>query len=314
MIRILLLCNSQWAIPAIEELIGNHNLVGIGIPRREKSTRHQLQFMLPESQPLVFTLSKADWVETLKQKIIDLKADVVFVVTFPFKIPPELLSLPRYGIINFHFGALPKYPGDNPVFWQIRNREPFGAVSVHRMDEGLDTGPLLKIGPVRIFPQDSFGMVCIKISYIVVELVKEVIARLEVEGDNLTYRTQDKITTQYSADAGIEEVTIDWETQDSAEIMALVNATNPWNLGAFTYIRGITLRILEVSVMPKIGGEISPGVLPGTIIALNEESGLLVTCRDGKILKLEILHTDMGFITGKRLMALGVQVGERFGN
>jgi methionyl-tRNA formyltransferase len=121
------------------------------------------------------------------------------------------------------------------------------------------------------------------------------------------------VVHEYALDAQREDVTIDWETMDSDSVMALVNAANPWNRGAFTSIRGLQMSILEVSPMPSSPSETSSNIKPGVIIALDDQVGLLVKSCDGKILRIEILHTEMGFITGKRLAALGVRCGEQLG-
>ncbi|MBT8226984.1 MAG: hypothetical protein HKP61_13325 [Dactylosporangium sp.] len=64
-------------------------------------------------------------------------------VTFPWWLPPELLRLPRYGVVNLHPSLLPRHRGPIPVHWAIRAGDPTTGVTAHLMNEGFDTGPIL---------------------------------------------------------------------------------------------------------------------------------------------------------------------------
>lgn len=70
-----------------------------------------------------------------------LAADVAVVACFSHRIPAVLLSIPSYGFLNIHPSLLPDYRGPTPVFWQLRDGARTG-VTVHFMDEGLDTGDI----------------------------------------------------------------------------------------------------------------------------------------------------------------------------
>lgn len=73
--------------------------------------------------------------------IAGLTADVAVVSCFTQRLPAALLSVPRYGFLNIHPSLLPAYRGPVPVFWQLRDGAETG-VTVHYMDEGLDTGDI----------------------------------------------------------------------------------------------------------------------------------------------------------------------------
>jgi methionyl-tRNA formyltransferase len=75
--------------------------------------------------------------------------DVACVACFTQRIPSTLLALPRHGFLNVHPSLLPAYRGPAPVFWALRNGDTAG-VTVHFMDEGLDTGDLARQTPVDI--------------------------------------------------------------------------------------------------------------------------------------------------------------------
>lgn len=76
-------------------------------------------------------------------KITDLVPELVICSCFPWRIPPSLLAAAREGWWNLHPSLLPAYRGPDPLYWQQRARETATGVSLHRMDEGFDTGPIL---------------------------------------------------------------------------------------------------------------------------------------------------------------------------
>ncbi len=69
--------------------------------------------------------------------------DLLVCYGFSWRLPQSVLCIPRYGVINIHPSMLPKYRGPAPVLWAIRNGDTHLGVSVHRMDEEFDTGPVL---------------------------------------------------------------------------------------------------------------------------------------------------------------------------
>lgn len=69
--------------------------------------------------------------------------DLLVCYGFSWRLPRSMLQIPRYGVLNVHSSLLPKYRGPAPVLWAIRNGDADLGVTVHRMDEDFDTGPVL---------------------------------------------------------------------------------------------------------------------------------------------------------------------------
>jgi methionyl-tRNA formyltransferase len=91
-------------------------------------------------------------VPRLAPMLRELKPDLIFVTGFPWRLPADLLALPRLGSINTHPAALPRYRGPNPIFWHMMNGEPEIGLTVHRMDTEFDTGPILAQATMPIDP------------------------------------------------------------------------------------------------------------------------------------------------------------------
>jgi methionyl-tRNA formyltransferase len=82
-----------------------------------------------------------------RQEVVDAIAayrpDVITVSCFTLRVPPALLGLPRFGCVNVHPSLLPLNRGLDPVFWTLRRGERETGVTIHLMDEGYDSGPIL---------------------------------------------------------------------------------------------------------------------------------------------------------------------------
>src|SRR6476659_7970243 len=91
-------------------------------------------------------------IKRLAPMLRELEPDLIFVTGFPWRLPAELLSLPRLGSINTHPAALPRYRGPNPIFWHLMNGETEIGMTVHRMDAEFDTGPILAQATMPIDP------------------------------------------------------------------------------------------------------------------------------------------------------------------
>lgn len=73
----------------------------------------------------------------------ELQPDLIAVVCFPYRFPPDLLALPRHGCLNLHPSKLPAYRGPTPLFWQVRHNERRIGVTLHFLNEALDQGEII---------------------------------------------------------------------------------------------------------------------------------------------------------------------------
>jgi methionyl-tRNA formyltransferase len=71
------------------------------------------------------------------------RPDLIVVACFPWKLPRRLLEVPALGCLNVHPSLLPVGRGPEPVFWTLRRGERRTGATIHRMDGGLDTGPII---------------------------------------------------------------------------------------------------------------------------------------------------------------------------
>lgn len=255
---------------------------GAGIPFRPVASRADLEPWLELAQP-----------------------DLAFAFGCPWKLPPEVLTRPRLGWVNLHGGPLPAYRGPQPVFWQIRNGERTSALVAHRMDAGLDTGPVLAVQAIPIAPRTTHGGLTQLLSHAAPALLQLLLQSLDSQGESFLDRATEQGEGRVWPRPGPADVRIDWIGRDAAQILDLIRACNPWNSGAWTTLQGQLCRVVEADLTTAPTG-------PPGIVQLVPADGLAVCCRDGAALRLDILRLEEGFVTGAGLRALGVGVGARF--
>lgn len=93
------------------------------------------------------------------------------------------------------------------------------------------------------------------------------------------------------------------------QVIRLVNACNPWNKGAGAVIRDWVIGITGAEAAGDCDAD---HARPGTILACNEEEGLLIKTADQKKIKVTIIYTNEGFFPGYRLAAFGIGAGMVF--
>ncbi|MGB8192591.1 MAG: formyltransferase family protein [Chitinophagaceae bacterium] len=306
--KVAILTNSKLSVPALDFLAARKMLVAVGLPAREDKTEDadHIAFTAAHHQVPLATFDRPGFKGSLSEWIALHKPDVVLVFTFPFKIPVDCLNLPARGFINFHFGLLPEYRGADAIFWQIRNRASEGGVSVHQMNEEIDKGRIYFVHKIPLTPADTYGSHLLNLSFAGVAAAEKLL-QLLASGTQPSIE-QDESKAAYYKRPALRDVEIDW-SQPAADIIALINACNPWNKGAVAYLNQYPIKIIAASMHSARSPQ---DVKPGTIILVDINKGCVVHCGSGESINLDILFCNDSFITGFQFASLGISQGMRF--
>lgn len=235
--------------------------------------------------------------------------DVVLVFGMSHKIPAEALKIPRHGFLNFHGGILPKYRGPLPVFWQICNGESHGGITVHRMDEDWDTGPIAHVEREPIGDQDTAGIFSLKLAGTAMRAAAAVLGPLAAT-DTLQTQPQIEAAADYQGRPTAKDLTIDWPGMTARKIDCLVRAANPELGGARAGLKGMDLATLQTTIVDSAKPVDAPA---GTVTNASRELGIEVQCSDGKQLRIEVVSGPFGVMSSERMIdCLGVRAGDRF--
>ena len=130
--------------------------------------------------------------------------------------------------------------------------------------------------------------------------------------NTLQFEPQDQSIARYVQKPAFPDLIVDFDAMSAEEIVALVNATNPWNRGAYTGLRGMPIRLTEVSAPAGPTPEVPAGAQPGRILFTADRQAAFVLCKNNVVLRLDIMCLDQGIVSGRKLLEMGLQEGEGF--
>jgi len=229
--------------------------------------------------------------------------EAILVVAYGRIIPPWMLGLPRLGCINLHGSLLPKYRGAAPIQWVVANGERETGVTTMRIDEGLDTGPMLLAEKRVIAPEETAADLFESLAEVGARLMVKTLHGL-AEG-TITPVAQDDAKATLAPILRREDGAIDF-ARGARHIYDRWRGFQPWP-GAWTMLRGKKLIVRQMHVGSERG--IAAGVL--------EPRGetMVVGCGDGEAVVFDEVQLE-----GKRRMGAGeflrgfqVGSGERLG-
>jgi len=206
--------------------------------------------------------------------------DVLVVAAYGQILRPDTLHAARLGAYNVHASLLPAYRGAAPIERAIMNGETETGVTIMKMDEGLDTGPIALQRPVPIPPDITGGELA--------EALAEVGAKAIVEGmsklakNSLTFSEQDSEDATYAPKLEEEERVIVWG-EGVGRVHKLIRALTP-HVGARTFHPDLQgpIKILRSRVFSEGVREAESGVI------LPAKDRLLVSCGEGVLEVIEL--------------------------
>ena len=201
--------------------------------------------------------------ESFLGRLADLGADACVVAAYGEILRPEVLGMPLHGAINVHASLLPRWRGAAPVTRAILAGDRVTGVTIMRMDEGLDTGPILLQREEPIRADDTAGSLTDRLAGIGADLLVEALDRLEA--GEIVETPQDDALATYAPKVGSEEAELDW-ARPAAELARAARAFDPWP-GAWTTWRGERLKVYRLEPASRSAG--FSDVVSGTIVGVD---------------------------------------------
>lgn len=191
----------------------------------------------------------------LTEALQDFAPDLVVTVAYGRMISQEQLDIPPHGWWNVHFSLLPAYRGATPVQHALLAGERTTGVTVFRIDEGLDTGPIIAQEEYAIDPFVSAGELLMALGDLGSRLVVRAVGDLATNDVDYVAQTG---TPSYAPKLAREAGNLDWAVP-VAEVFRRWQAVTP-EPGAYTTLSGTstTLRILQARPAPDVFG-LEPG-------------------------------------------------------
>ncbi|MGD9659513.1 MAG: methionyl-tRNA formyltransferase, partial [Methylocystis sp.] len=204
------------------------------------------------------------------------QADAAVVVAYGIILPKTILEIPRYGCFNLHASLLPRWRGAAPIQRAIMAGDAETGVDVMRMEEGLDTGPILLSETVKITQNDTAQTLHDRLALIGAELLPRALAAVSRGGALETPQAATGVT--YAAKVTPAEARIDW-TGPARLVDCQIRGLSPFP-GAWFEAAGRRVKAL-------LSREAAGAGAPGEVLKADDR--LIVACADGavELLKLQ---------------------------
>ena len=269
----------DFALPSLESLSKRFDLVGVFTQPDKPSGRGKVitqppvkelatSLGLPIFQPFTF---KDKAVPSL---INDLKPDLIVVVAYGKLLPPQILDIPRMGCINVHASLLPRWRGASPIQAAILHGDPETGITIMKLGEGLDDGPILVQKKSRIFPDDTAGALSERLAIEGADLLLDSLPKY-IEG-KITLIKQDESRVTIASRIKKEDGLLDFSLS-AVELSRHVRAFSPWPGAFFNHqdqpIRVVKARVANASTLKqgelgKIEDYPAIGTLKGDLVIL----------------------------------------------
>lgn len=308
--RILFWGTPEFAVPSLLALVGEgFDIVGVVTQPDRPAGRGRHMKPSPVKQAaleegLTVLTPERPRGEELLSLIGDLRPDVSIVVAYGHILPTEVLELPRLGSLNLHASLLPKLRGAAPVNWAIARGHEETGVTVMRMVEAMDAGPILHQASERILPDETAGELTARLSEVGAEVLVEGLALLSIGAVEEVEQDHDEAT--YAPKIDRETARIDW-SRPALEVANHVRAMDPVP-GAWTTLDEAPVKLFR----PKVTSEGAEGI-SGRVVAANPSDGVLVQAGSGRVLLGEAQPPgSRRMVAGDWINGRGIAVGQTF--
>ena len=294
--RIVFMGTPQFAVTILESLLqGAYEVLAVYTQVDKPAGRgHQVVYSpvkklalarkIPVIQPETFKSGE------VVEELASLQPELIIVAAFGAILPPEVLSLPKFGCLNVHPSLLPRHRGPSPVADTIICGDKITGVTVMLMDAGLDTGPILAQEKVEVDLMDTTGSLSAKLADVGAKLLLKTLPKWL--GGILKPQAQDESRATYSTLISGEDAEIDWRLP-ALDLWRKIRAYNPWP-SCYTWWQGKRLKIHEaIPLGDTLEGEV------GKVITVEEPPGVGVVTGHG------ILGLGQVQLESKRKMAIG---------
>ena len=305
--RVIFFGTPEFAVPPLEALLGEGFDVVAVVTQPDKPQGRSRSTAVA---PPVKLAAEAEGVPVLQParpsdpefvaQVRALAPDVGVVVAYGHLLKPDLLALPRRGMINVHPSLLPELRGAAPVEWAILHGLEKTGVTIMLMDAELDSGPILHQIPHHIDPEVTGGELSEHLSEMGAQALVEALALLETNG--LEPRPQDHARATYAPKLTRDAARIRW-AEPAERVARVIRGLDP-RPGAWTELDGREVKLFGAHVVEERG---SPGAVRST------DDGLLITAGSGAVRVDEVQPAGKPRMTAADwVRGRGVRAGQRF--
>ncbi|HWZ28343.1 MAG TPA: methionyl-tRNA formyltransferase [Gemmatimonadales bacterium] len=304
--RVVFFGTPEFAVPSLLALVGEGFEVAAVVTRPDKPQGRSRSTLIPspvksaaiaESLPVLQPERPKD--PAFIAQMSQLGPEIGVVVAYGHILSPELLAVPRRGMVNVHPSLLPELRGAAPVEWAILNGLEKTGVTIMLMEAGLDSGPVLHQIPHQLAPDVTGGELSAHLAEVGAQALIETLAMMEADGPAPVPQHHERAT--YAPKITRETGHVAWD-RDAATIRRTILALDP-RPGAWTTLEGLEVKLFGAVPAPGSG-------TPGDVLRAERE--LVIAAGAGALAISEVQPSGkprMGAVEWIR--GRGVRAGQR---
>ena len=309
--KILFWGTPEFAVPSLRALSEEgHDIVGVVTqPDRPAGRGRELRASAVKTETLDQSLRvlepESARGDDFVQEIAGLRADLSVVVAYGQILSREVLDVPALGSVNLHASLLPALRGAAPINWSIVRGDTVTGVTVMRMVEQMDAGPILFQTEEPIDPEETASDLRMRLSEIGAEALVEALVRLEA--GMIEELEQDESRATYAPKVDRATARVDW----AGEPVAVSNFIRGMDAvpGAWSELEGHPVKLFR----PEADPEVVPEAGPGTILEADRDVGLLVATVEGAVRIGEVQPPGKQRMDSSAwILGRGATAGQRF--
>tara|TARA_B000000565_G_C23755447_1_gene366296 strand:- start:181 stop:1101 length:921 start_codon:yes stop_codon:yes gene_type:complete len=253
--KIIFMGTPKFALPILKAIYeSEHKILEVYTQPATKSGRGQKlnhSDIFNYAEKLNLKVRSPDTLETKEEinHIKKLKPDLVIVVAYGKILPPKILNIDKLQFINVHASLLPKWRGAAPIQRAIMNMDSESGVSIMRIIQKLDAGPVLLQERIKINQEMSYEELSKKMSEIGAKLILNSIKLIENKKANFIDQKESEAT--YAKKIQKKESKIDWN-ESAKKNIAKINALYP-NPGCWFDLSNTRIKIIKAIEIEKTG-------------------------------------------------------------
>lgn len=237
------------------------------------------------------------------QRIRELRPDISVVVAYGHILPRDVIDLPPRGTLNIHASLLPELRGAAPIQAAIRDGLAWTGVSIMRMVERLDAGPVILQLGTTVTEDETYGELALTLSELGAAALIESLALVEL--GKATEVPQVEAQATFAPKIDRDATRVDW-TRDARTVSRIVRAFDP-RPGALTTLDGKDVKLFGARLVAG-----TAKIEPGEVAAIDAE-GLVIACGEGAVRILNVQPAGKKRMSPDEwLHGRGIAVGQRF--
>jgi len=275
--KIVFMGTPDFAVPVLEGLIENYNVVGVvsqpdkEVGRKRVLTPTEVKRVALEHNIKVFQPEK---IKNDYQNILDLEPDIIITCAYGQIIPKEILDYPRLGCINVHGSLLPKLRGGAPIHHAIIDGLLETGITVMNMDVKMDSGDIISQKKIKIEDTDTVEILWNKLSLLGRELLLETLPSI-ISGTNERIKQDEGLVT-YGYNITRNEEHLDFN-KSSLDVYNQIRGLSPIP-SAYALLDDKEMKIYS----SVIGDKKYNDKICGEIVDINK-TGMVIATNDGTI-------------------------------